>query len=226
MFDLWYRHLRSEGGYHGRIAVLTNLDGLDGYDVDILSVDTSDMTNRDVRMCKVTRFQQICTYDVDSILYLDLDILVVSDIRPLFAGGDALNTAHSNWNVLHRRHCLNHIIHRPGLLPLLVSRRSLHRGVSSSVFSATGRRYPEYMDRWSSWIHRLEPMVRDRRYGCLADQSYLNLLYLEGDVPMRRYQPGQVLHRNWQQNPDAVVWHFPGHPPEERIRIMKSMARA
>jgi hypothetical protein len=159
-------------------------------------------------------------YDVA--MQMDLDLLAVNDINPLFPTDTKLWAAPSDAAALDWRHAYT-------LLPRW--KRWSHRfsgwrmnelGVSACVVAS----------RTSAWEHNFGAWARtirehgDRPLPHMSDQSFLNLVYFNQIVDMERWSPELIKHQGWEAAPKACLFHFPCSRREQmpRYRIVGKSA--
>jgi hypothetical protein len=216
-FALWLDHLRGPGRYRGDVMLFTNAVDLPAGDVLRRPLCALPADSGHAFLNRVLMYEDVPVHDYDVALQMDLDILAVDDIAPLFPRDDRLWAAPSNLRTLDRRHTWE-------LLPRW--RRGLHRisgwrldelGVSACVVASATSTWQRNFGAWANVIREFG----DRPVPRQADQSFLNLLWLRGTIPIARWSPGEICHRDWDHTAGARLLHFPGARKEQMERFRR-----
>jgi hypothetical protein len=216
-FTMWLDHLRGPGGYRGDVLVFTNAVDLPARDVMVLPLRAVPDNSRHGFLNRVLMYEDVPVRDYDVALQMDLDILAVDDVAPLLPRDERLWAAPSDLRTLDRRHTWE-------LLPRW--RRGLHRatgwrlhelGVSACVVGSATSAWHRNFAAWAGVIREFgdRPMPRQ------ADQSFLNLLWLRGTIPIARWSPQEICHREWHHAAAARLLHFPGARKDQMERFRR-----
>lgn len=155
----------------------------------------------------------------DSVLQLDIDIIAVKDIEPLFPRGNAMWVTWSNFGALgweHARHIMPRW--RYGLYRLNPKTRHTP-GVSACFVGCKGEHYHDYLERWTRLMRDGEAKYPTPH---LREQSYLNLAWLKSLFPMEIVGRDKFQHGGQSLNDGVRMWHFPNVP--DRLNVMKDRA--
>ena len=204
--DMWYQHLRHSGRYTGDILLFTNRPDVRVPGLLIEPLPDVPPDPGRAFLHRVLHYGQVPIASYDVAMQMDLDILAVDNVNPLFPTDDRLWAAPSNLRLLDWRH-LGEVLPR--------WRRGLHRftgwrmrelGVSACVVASARSSWERNFGAWARAIreHGDRPLPRQ------FDQSFLNLLALRRTVPMARWAHDVIVHRDWDSAPNARLLHFPG----------------
>jgi hypothetical protein len=214
---MWLDHLRGPGGYRGDVLLFTNAADLPVRDVMLRPLRGVGADSSHAFLNRVLMYEDVPVREYDVALQMDLDILAVDDVAPLFPRDERLWAAPSNLRTLDRRHTWE-------LLPRW--RRGLHRltrwrlnelGVSACVVGSATSAWRRNFGAWANVIREF----RDRPVPRQADQSFLNLLWLRGTIPIARWSPREICHREWHHAAEARLLHFPGARKDQMARFRK-----
>ena len=203
--DVWLDHLRGPGRYQGDVILFTNVEPLDHPDLILRRFPNVPPDPQRAHLHRALSYGLMPVNDYDVAMQMDLDLLAVRDINPLFPRDTRLWAAPSNATALDYRHAWT-------LLPLW--RRRAHRyfgwridepGVSACVVASATATWEKNFGAWA----RLIRAHGTRKIPRLADQSFLNLLYFTQRVPMARWPAEAICHRDWDAASDARLLHFP-----------------
>jgi hypothetical protein len=218
MLEIWNRSLRENGNYEGEVAILTNMDKnliaecfVERQKMVILESEKYENVS-EIRRAKINNYEREIFKDRKSILFMDLDTVVVGDIKKMFEKGKKLRSAHSNLRLMSKWHCWN-IMKKWDITKKIVLPSSYMKGFSSSVFSCSGEEWRKKMKEWSK-LNKNIPKEKT----LLDDQSTLNMAYAEGKIQVKKYQKGIVKHKNWGLKGDVTVLHF---PVDKRVEKME-----
>ena len=223
MAGLWASHLRGPGRFDGRLLLLTNVPGLRVEGAEPIAAPIRAADRRDLFLERVRRFRRLPVGPGDRVLQMDLDALAVAPIAPLF---EAIRPGV--------------LLASPSRLPplaadqagtlLTAGERRRYRalgwgrrpGVSACLTACDGASWPRLMGRWAAAIRS---RCRGRPVPPLGDQSFLNVLFLTGAVPVRRFPRGLIHHVRRPGEPlddpaavRAAVLHFPTARRLEEMR--------
>ena len=217
MLTLWYDHLRGPGRFNGDVLLFTNAAGVPVRDVRVRPIRDALPDPGHAFLNRVLAFEDVPVRDYDVAIQMDLDILAVDDIAPLFPSDERLWAAPSNLRMLDRRHTWE-------LLPRW--RRGLHRitgwrmhegGASACVVGSASATWHRNFGAWASVIREYSGRPIPRQ----ADQSFLNLLLLRRTVPIALWPAAAIVHRDWDRAVGARLLHFPGARKAQMERFRK-----
>ena len=215
--DMWLDHLRGPGCYSGDVMLFTNVDGITRDGLINCSYPNVPADPRRAHVHRALSYRLVPVQDYDVAMQMDLDLLAVDDINPLFPEDTRLWAAPSDATALEWRHAWT-------LLPRW--RRWSHRlsgwrmnelGVSACVVASATSAWEKNFGAWARAIRD----HGDRPLPHLSDQSFLNLLYFKGTVDMCRWAPELILHRNWDTAVGARLFHFPCSRREHMARFQR-----
>jgi hypothetical protein len=166
---------------------------------------------------RVLTYSEVPAHDYDVAMQMDLDVLAVDDVSPLFPHDDRLWAARSDLRTLDPRHTW-------ALIPLW--RQALHKlsgwrmrelGVSACVVASATATWERNFGAWAALIraHGDRPLPRQ------ADQSFLNLLFLKRSVPIACWSSDVIRHRDWDRAGRARLLHFPGRRKQHMERYRR-----
>jgi hypothetical protein len=215
--DLWLNHLRGPGRYAGDILLFTNDPEVTRPGLILRPIHNVPMDPQHAFLQRVLTYQEVPAADYDVAMQMDLDILAVDDVNPLFPHDERLWAARSDLATLDWRHAWT-------LIPLW--RRLIHKcsrwrmseqGVSACLVASASSTWERNFGAWARAIraHGDRPLPRQ------ADQSFLNLLFLEGTIPMASWPAELIRHRDWDQAVQARLLHFPGSRKAQMQRFRK-----
>jgi hypothetical protein len=213
LLDLWYEHLRGPGGYTDDILLFSSVEDVGRKGLIVQPFTEVPADSRRAFLQRVLWYDHIPVRNYDVAMQLDLDVLAVADINQLFPRDERLWTAPSDLLALEWRHAWT-------LLPKwrraghkLTGWRMKELGVSACVVASATTTWERNFGSWA----RLIANHGDRPTPHFADQSFLNLMFVNGTVPISSWPRGLIVHQNWDQWPDAFLLHFPG-ARKEHIR--------
>ncbi|XZE54240.1 hypothetical protein SH139x_000194 [Planctomycetaceae bacterium SH139] len=218
MIDLWARHLRGPGQFEGDIKLITNSPKLapDGVGIIEFSEECKDVV--DLFSQRILNLEEMDFGNYDRVLHLDLDILSVNSVEPLFACDERLHVASSQMDVAHVLHAGYQMkAWKRGIVRWL-SPAGRARGANCCAVSFHTLHQQTALRPWCDTIRQFS---RFPPRPPLGDQTMLNLaIYLE-HCAVSRYPLGWVQHSNWRQSDEAILWHFPA---ADRLSVMMSHA--
>jgi hypothetical protein len=203
--DNWLAHIRGPGRYTGDVILFTNIQGIGHPDLTVLPFDGVPADARRAHLHRALSYHLVPVHEHDVAMQMDLDILAINDVNPLFPTDTRLWAAPSDACTLDWRHAWT-------LLPRW--RRGIHKlfrwrmselGVSACVVASATSTWEKNFGAWARVIQE----HGDRPVPHLADQSFLNYLYLVRRVPMTRWSPELIRHRDWDTAVGARLLHFP-----------------
>jgi hypothetical protein len=217
LLAVWLDHLRGPGEYQGDVVLFTNVRG-----IGLPGLTTRPFVNvpadpRHAHLHRVLSYRDVPIEDYEVAMQMDLDLLAVDDINPLFPRDTRLWAARSDAGVLDWRHAWT-------LLPRW--RRAIHKlsgwkmnepGVSACVVASATSVWEQNFGTWARAISD----HGDRPIPHLADQSFLNLLYLRGSVPMACWSNEWIRSRDWDSASGARLLHFPCSRRKYMLRYRK-----
>jgi hypothetical protein len=214
---MWLDHLRGPGCYAGDVILFTNVDGIKRDGVMQQAYPNVPADARRAHVHRALSYRLVPVQDYDVAMQMDLDLLAVDDINPLFPQDTRLWVAPSDATALDWRHAWT-------LLPRW--RRWSHRlsgwrmnelGVSACVVASVTSAWENNFGGWARVIrnHGSRPLPH------MADQSFLNLLYFERGVDMSRWAPELIRHKNWDTAVGARLLHFPCSRREHMHRFAR-----
>lgn len=207
MAQTWVRSLREAACYSGDIMLLTNRQiEITGCHTELIDVPATSSLKRTTD--KVLLWDKVPYHDYDSVMFMDLDMVAVADISPMFAT-DTMRVAPSNHSTLWDFHVGRllpkiEVKVRSWLRPDIVS-----SGISSCLFSLSSKEFPLVMSRWQHTILTMSRGLTDADKKYFGDQSYLNCLYFRRKVEVCPYERHEVQHNNHVIGPGTRVLHFP-----------------
>jgi hypothetical protein len=214
---MWLDHLRGPGHYAGDIILFTNVAGISGGGITLKPYPDVPADARRAHLHRALSYHLVPTADYDVAMQMDLDLLAVGDINPLFPTDTRLWAAPSDATSLDWRHAWT-------LLPRW--RRWSYRysgwrmkepGVSACVVASKTAVWEQNFGAWARMIrqHGNRPIPH------LSDQSFLNLLYFEQTIAMCRWSPELIRHRDWDTADAACLFHFPCSRREHMARYQR-----
>jgi hypothetical protein len=220
--DMWLAHVRGPGRFEGDVILFTNIDGIAPKGAFVRAFPDVPADARRAHVHRALSYGLVPAGDYDVAMQMDLDLLAVADINPLFPRDERLWAAPSDAAMLDWRHAY----------PLLPRRRRwLHRfsgwrmhelGVSACVVASATSVWERNFGAWARAIRD----HADRPLPHLADQSFLNLIYFTQGVDMCRWPPHLIRHRDWDTAAGACLLHFPCSRREHMLeyRIVEASA--
>lgn len=215
MLSMWASHLRGPGSYQGDVLILTNIERLQIPDVRQLRMNHVCKSIPEVQLAKVLGYEAVPHAKYDSILFLDIDILCVSNLDPLFATDEQLWATHSGIHLLDPRHA-GHFVSRPNrMMQKCVPKYWKRMGINTCAFSCKAELWPKYMGMWAQVAERYRTKNAGRSSFPLGDQTVLNYVYYQEQLPISRYPKQWIQHSGWSSDADVKLWHFPTHNRRE-----------
>jgi len=219
VYRMWLRHLRTLGQYQGDVLVFTNLDlpADDGVRTEAFAADPKN--HREVCFCRVLERDRYPYQQYDVILSMDVDILTVAPLAPMFPSDDRFWVSPSNLRILDKQHAWHY------LTPLQKLRYRFspawsELGVSSCLLCAR-------TESWEGHMKVLGQRIQDERAkhrpGMLHDQAHLNSLYLRDRNRFAVYPRSWIQHHSYSRDEECILWHFPGLP--RRSEVMREFSR-
>jgi hypothetical protein len=205
MFALWFDHLRGPGQYAGDVLLFTNVDGMARPGLRLLPFNNVPTDVRRAHMHRVLCYDQVPIADYDVAMQMDLDILAVADVNPMFPRDGRLWAARSQLRTLEWVHAWTLLPRWRRAAYKLSGWRMREVGVSACVVASATSAWEKNFGTWA----RLIRDHGDRTPPHQADQSFLNLVRLKHAVPIESWQPEVIRHRDWGE-PGARLLHFPG----------------
>ena len=203
--DVWLDHLRGPGTYTGDVILFTNVENVERPDLIVRPFDGVPEDAKRAHLHRALSYRIVPVRNYDVAMQMDLDLLAVDDINPLFPVDTRLWAAPSDACTLDWRHAWTMLPRWRRGLHKLFGWRMTELGVSACVVASATETWERNFGAWA----RLIENHGDRPLPHLADQSFLNLLYLERIVPMTRWSPALIKHQNWDTAVGARVFHFP-----------------
>lgn len=204
MYDLWLRHLRGPGCYRGDILLITDYEELERDGVQLVAPQFKGATVQSLFFARVYNHEVVPAANYDVVLQTDLDVLAVRDVGPLFEAPAPFCAASSGLRLYDCRQAGNWRDFPGTAWKSLWPTQRRRAGVSASVFACRGAAWTECMQVWSRLCRRYE-----QRSLVYADQTILNVMYANQEIPIKPYDPSWIRHRDWAYHPDAILWHFP-----------------
>jgi len=218
MLKLWTEHLRGPGRYTGDIRLYTNADDVNHPEVTVRPFQRMSDDVKEVFMQRVLNYRDLQTADYDSILNLDLDILAVNDVAPLFARDEKLWCAESLMATAHPRHA-GHLMSMPQRLwSQYISSTGRRSGLNCCAFSSTSVHWETNMGGWARIIDELGG---SKAHLPQDDQTALNYAYYYKRLNIEKYPSEWVQHKQWYQGTETKLWHF---PTDDRLNVMRRMS--
>jgi hypothetical protein len=199
------------------VMLFTNLEGLARPGLILRPLRDVPSTPREAFLQRVLTYTDVPAREYDVAMQMDLDILAVADVSPLFPRDDRLWAAPSNLRTLDWRHAWTLLPRWRRWTHRLTGWRMREMGVSACLVASASSTWDRNFGAWADIIraHGNRPQPRQ------ADQSFLNLLFLKGSVPMACWPRDVIAHRNWDEAPHARLLHFPGRRKEHMQRYRK-----
>jgi hypothetical protein len=216
--DIWFDHLRGPGGYTGDVLLFTNVSIIRRPGLIVRPFDNVPADPRRAHLHRALSYCQVPVREYDVAMQMDLDLLAVNDINPLFPRDTRLWAAPSDATALDWRHAWTLLPRWQRGLHKLFNWRMNELGVSACVVASATSTWDMNFGAWARVIldHGDRPIPR------LSDQSFLNLLYLKRIVPMSRWSPDLIRHRDWDTAVGARLLHFPCSRREHMHRYLRS----
>jgi hypothetical protein len=215
--DVWLDHLRGPGRYSGDVHLLTNVDGIKRPDLIVRPFENVPADARRAHLHRALSYREVPVGDYDVAMQMDLDLLAVDDIDPLFPRDTRLWAAPSDAATLDWRHAWILLPRWQRAVHKLSGWRMREPGVSACVVASATSAWERNFGGWA----RLIAAHGDRPLPHLADQSFLNLLYFRRTVPMARWPAEYIRHRNWDRAVGARLLHFPCAKRKDMQRFRK-----
>ena len=215
--DVWLDHLRGPGAYRGDVMLFTNVPGMQRPDLIMRPLENVPAEPRRAHVHRALSYEDVPVRDYDVAMQMDLDLLAVADLDPLFPRDTRLWAAPSDGTTLDWRHAWTLLPRwRRGAHKLLGWRMN-EAGVSACVVASATSTWEHNFGAWARVIRK----HGDRPLPHMADQSFLNLLYLDQVVEMTRWPADAIRHRDWDRAIGARLLHFPCSRREHMHRYRK-----
>jgi hypothetical protein len=217
MLDLWFNHLRGPGLYAGDILLFTNLQGLERPGLMLRPLRDVPTDAAQAFVQRVLTYQDVPVQGYDVAMQMDLDMLAVDDVNPLFPRDDRLWAAPSDLRMLDWRHAWTLMPRWRRAVHKLSGWRMAETGASACVVASAAATWERNFGAWARAIrtHGDRPLPRQ------SDQSFLNLLLLNRTVPIACWPAELIRHRDWDQAVHARLLHFPGRRKEHMQKYRK-----
>jgi hypothetical protein len=203
--DVWLDHLRGPGAYAGDVLLFANIAGIERPDLIVRPFENVPADDRRAHLHRVLSYRDVPAENYDVAMQMDLDLLAVDDINPLFPRDTRLWAAPSDAATLDWRHAWTLLPRWQRGVYKLFKWRMSELGVSACVVASAAETWEKNFGAWARVIRDRG----DRPIPHLADQSFLNFLYLKRIVPMTRWSPQLIRHRDWERAVGARLLHFP-----------------
>jgi hypothetical protein len=217
MLGLWYDHLRGPGNYAGDVLLFTNVAGVERQGLKTLALANVPTDVRHAHMHRVLSYNDVPVGDYDVAMQMDLDILAVGDVNPLFPDDERLWAARSQLRTLDWVHAWTLLPRWQRAAYRLSGWRMREIGASACVVASATSAWERNFGAWA----RLIRAHGDNEPPYQADQSFLNLLVLKRTVPVVCWPAEAIRHRDWDDAAGARLLHFPGrrkeHIPRYRL---------
>lgn len=205
MLQLWYDHLRGPAGYQGDIYLVTNLTDVNIPGLKILPITQTLTSVKQVQVMCILMHDQLPWDQYDVGMYMDMDILAIRDVSPLFAKDESLQVASSNFSIGHPKHAGFFFSPIRRFFQKLFNPTAKRPGVNTCCFSTLSEHRQATLGKWKSIIESHDP----NNLPPLGDQSFLNLALLTNQVSVSKHSMATIAHSQWDQADDAILWHFP-----------------
>jgi hypothetical protein len=219
--DIWLDHLRGPGAYEGDVILYTNVAGIRWPDLIVRPFDGVPADPRRAHLHRALSYRIVPVQQYDVVMQMDLDLLAVDDINPLFPTDRQMWAAPSDACTLDWRHAWTLLPRWRRRFHKLFGWRTHELGVSACVVASAAETFEKNFGAWARVIEEHD----DREIPHLADQSFLNLVYFKRLVPMTRWDPTLICHQNWEAAVGARVLHFPCSRRSEMQRFVKVRRR-
>lgn len=217
MLGLWFDHLRGPGQYASDVLVFTNVPGVERQGLKILPLENVPTDVRRAHMHRVLSYNEVPVRDYDVVMQMDLDILAVDDVNPLFPSDERLWAARSQLRTLEWVHAWTLLPRWRRAAYRLSGWRMRELGASACVVASATSAWERNFGAWA----RLIRAHGDGEPPYQADQSFLNLLVLKRTVPIVCWPPELIRHRDWDNAAGARLLHFPGRGKEHIPRYRR-----
>jgi hypothetical protein len=219
--DMWLDHLRGPGRYTGDVLLFTNVTGIERPELIVRPFENVPADARQAYLHRVLSYREVPVQNYDVAMQMDLDLLTVDDINPLFPQDTRLWAAPSDAATLDWRHAWTLLPRWERGLHKLFKWRMSELGVSACVVASAASTWDRNFGAWARAIRD----HGDRPIPHLADQSFLNFMYFKHTVPMMRWSPQLIRHRDWDTAVGACLLHFPCSRREHMHRHQKVLNR-
>lgn len=215
VLDLWYDHLRGPGCYTGDVLLFTNVEGLRRPGLMTRPMSHVPVDSHEGYLQRVLTHHDVPVRNYDVVMQMDMDILAIADVAPLFPTDERLWAAPSDLRTLDGKNAWTLIPRWRRVLHKVSGWRMREPGVSACVIACASAAWERHLSAWARAIqaHGNRPLPP------LLDQSFLNLLWLKGTVPMACWPPELICHRDWDTAGGARLLHFPGRRKQEMQRF-------
>jgi hypothetical protein len=217
LLNLWFTHLRGPGRYDGDILLFTNVPDLQRPGLMVRRLPDVPDNSAHVFVRRVLTYHEVPVQDYDVVMQMDLDLLAVDAVVPMFPRDERLWAAPSDMRMLDWRHAWTLIPRWRRAVHKLSGWRMHEMGASACVVASASTTWERNLGAWARAIRE----HGDRRMPRQSDQSFLNLLLLERTIPMARWSAESIRHRNWNEARQARLLHFPGRRKEHMQRYRK-----
>jgi hypothetical protein len=201
----WLDHLRGPGKFAGDIILFTNVAGIDREGVVQRPYPNVPADPRHAHVHRALSYYLVPIEHYDVAMQMDLDLLAVNDINPLFPTDTKLWAAPSDAPALDWRHAYTLLPRWKRWSHRFSSWRMNELGVSACVVASRTSAWEQNFGAWARAIRA----HGDRPLPHMSDQSFLNLLYFDQIVPMERWSPELIKHKDWDTARNACLLHFP-----------------
>jgi hypothetical protein len=217
LLDFWFDHLRGPGRYAGDVLLFTNVPNVGRRGLMLRPLRDVPRDPAHAFLQRVLTYDEVPAHDYDVVMQMDLDMLAVDDVNPLFPTDDRLWAAPSDLRTLDWRHAWTLIPRWRRLVHKVSGWRMTEMGASACVVASASRTWERNFGAWARVIraHGNRPLPRQ------SDQSFLNLLRLTRAVPMACWPADLIRHRDWDRAGHARLLHFPGRRKEYMQRYRK-----
>jgi hypothetical protein len=82
--DMWLDHLRGPGRYTGDVLLFTNVTGIERPELIVRPFENVPADARQAYLHRVLSYREVPVQNYDVAMQMDLDLLTVDDINPLF----------------------------------------------------------------------------------------------------------------------------------------------
>lgn len=202
---LWLDHLRGPGAYAGDVLVFTNIVGIALPGLLVRPFPDPPADQRRAHLQRALSYGEVPIADYDVAMQMDLDLLAVQDVNPLFPRDTRLWAAPSDAAALDWRHAWTLLPRWQRAIHKFSGWRMTEPGVSACVVASATSEWERNFGAWARAIreHADGPLPH------LADQSFLNLVYFKQKVPMACWPAELIRHRDWDSANGARLLHFP-----------------
>jgi hypothetical protein len=137
--DIWLDHLRGPGCYRGDVLLFSNVQNMQRQELQVQPFENVPANDRRAHLHRALSCRDVPVRDYDVAMQMDLDLLAVNDINPLFPRDTRLWAAPSDAPTLDWRHAWTLLLRWRRGIHKLVKWRLHELGVSACVVASQPR---------------------------------------------------------------------------------------